>query len=370
MITVTDDAILAFRLARNGLSGPGHATVQDASRAVLGLQSQQINASVMGASQRTAGRPTQAALLAQTLEDHTLVRTWGPRDTVHLYDPADAPIVHAARQLWTQTGRRGVMPTDDELAPIRAWIATQTGPFSRDDVYPLVPDSFRQAMLAQFGPDHAMRYGTGRVLWVLARRGELVLADKVGAIQRYVARERWFPEPWSPPETEDAARQLTERYLRTYGPATPKDVAHFFGTTMGPARRWLAACPTVPVGGLDGLVCHEADADALIDAQAPEPAIRMLPPWDGWLMGHHHKHWTANPVDHPKIWRRSAVVAAVVLRRGRVVATWTQKLTKRRLTVTVTPLTDWDPAWIPEVEAEAGSMVRHLDRQDLRLVVL
>ena len=59
-------------------------------RAIIGAQSQQLSPSLLALSQRTAGRPTAAALERSLLEmPRELVRTWGQRGTVHVYAAAD-----------------------------------------------------------------------------------------------------------------------------------------------------------------------------------------------------------------------------------------------------------------------------------------
>ena len=60
------------------------------------------------------------------------------------------------------------------------------------------------------------------------------------------------------------------------------------------------------------------------------------------LMGHADKSWVLPDADErPLVWRKAAVVAPVVLARGRIVATWAHRVKARRLVVTVTPLSGW-----------------------------
>lgn len=54
-------------------------------------------------------------------------------------------------------------------------------------------------------------------------------------------------------------------------------------------------------------------------------------------MGHADKSWTVpDPARRTLVWRRAAFVAAVVLARGRVVATWSHRVRRGRLVVEVT----------------------------------
>ena len=79
-------------------------------------------------------------------------------------------------------------------------------------------------------------------------------------------------------------------------------------------------------------------------------------------MGHSDKSWTCPAVDDRKqVWRKSAVVAAAVLARGRVVAEWTRQVAGDRLRVTVLPLSRWKTSrHLPSVKREARDVAAHL----------
>ena len=104
---------------------------------------------------------------------------------------------------------------------------------------------------------------------------------------------------------------------------------------MREADGWLASLApgliSVSCGGRKGLA---ALADDARDLRADPPAgkdwpLRLLPLWDGLLMGHKDKTWTVpDAAERPAVWRRGAHVSAAVLHRGRIVAVWTQA--KRR----------------------------------------
>ncbi len=97
---------------------------------------------------------------------------------------------------------------------------------------------------------------------------------------------------------------------------------------------------------------------------------RLLPQWDGHLMTHKEKSWVVPDADEQKqVWRKAAVVAASLVDRGRVVATWKHKATKTRVTVAVTPLSGWRKRHLAAVEREAAAFSRHLGRDASAVVV-
>jgi hypothetical protein len=60
------------------------------------------------------------------------------------------------------------------------------------------------------------------------------------------------------------------------------------------------------------------------------------------LMAHVDKTWTVpDEAERKLVWRKAAMVSAVVIARGRIVATWTQKARRNALAVEVQPLSGW-----------------------------
>jgi hypothetical protein len=64
------------------------------------------------------------------------------------------------------------------------------------------------------------------------------------------------------------------------------------------------------------------------------------------------------------------MVTAVVLDRGRVVATWTQKATRKKLTVQIEPLSGWRKTKHQQgAMREAESVAAHLEVSEVELHV-
>ena len=100
--------------------------------------------------------------------------------------------------------------------------------------------------------------------------------------------------------------------------------------------------------------------------------LRLLPLWESMLMGHADKTWTVpDEADRKQVWRKGAFVAAVVIARGRVVATWTQKNVQRgRLIVEVQPLSRWQTSkHAAQVRSEARAVAAHLALDDADVTI-
>ncbi len=385
-LTVTEEQVLYFRARRGHLAGPGADDAAAAARAILGAQSQQLGPSLVALSQRLRGGPTAARLQNELLEPpRKLVRTWGQRDTIHVYDAAsDWAHVVAARRLWSPPGRRGVDPSK-ALLEKAGELLREKGVVTRSDLMPLLPRAFvRQAEVRTgWTGDAAARFAAGRVLWKLTHTGDACLAGKFGAEQGYACRRAWFPDlawPDPLPSPEQACEALARRYLEVNGPASASDLAHFFGARISAARSWIkrlerkselvrVSCE----GRRDLALLIEDVEDLTVTPPRGKSAwpVRMLPQWDTKLMGHADKSWTVPDESERKlVWRASAVVAAAVLARGRVVATWTQARKARRLEITVQPLRLWRSGYAKEVAREAEGIAAHLELGDVSVDIL
>jgi hypothetical protein len=91
--TATEEQVLYFRGRRGLLAGPGADDPVVTARSLLGAQAQQPGPGMLALSQRTKGRPGVAAIRAllsrKGRRAPRLVRAWGQRETLHIYDPRD-----------------------------------------------------------------------------------------------------------------------------------------------------------------------------------------------------------------------------------------------------------------------------------------
>jgi len=373
VIEITQEQVLYFRARRGHLAGPGAPTAAAAARTIVGAQSQQLPPSLLALSLRTKGRPTAEALKAQLAGPRPkLVRTWGQRDTLFIFDPAVWCDVVAARDQWSPGGRGGPMPTGAMLDKALKKVKAAGGPVTRTDLLGVAPVSFERAIAerAEAAGLDARRLAAARLIWKLAHRGDVCVADKAGTEQTYVLRSSHFPKlSWSPRPAAEAAADLARMYLAVHGPATANDVAHFFGAKVTTARTWLDSMDgelaEVRCGDRNGLVALAADVKTLRARPPSSPAqwpLRLLPLWESMLMAHADKSWTApDDADRKRIWRKAAYVSAVALDRGRAVATWSHKATRRKVTVEVEALSGWRrKTHEPAVRKEAAALAAHL----------
>ncbi len=391
-LRLTEDQVLFFRAKRGHLVGPGATSTAAAARALLGAQSQQLAPSLLALSLRTKGRPTAQALEAQLFEaPRKLVRTWGQRDTLFVFDPEeDWAEVVAARAEWRPSGLGGKLPSEAVLAKALETLVEADEPLCRSDLAGLVPkrylreiEAYVRKITGEVKEGALLQFATGRLFRMLAYRGEACFARKVGSQQSYATRSAWFSKlAWKRQSTaRDAAVRLADRYLSTYGPATATDLAHFFGARVAAARGWLDDIAAddgliaVLCGDRKGLFARRKDA-AELGKKSPSGVkawpVRLLPLWDAMLMGHADKRWAVpDPAEEKRIWRPGGYVAPTVLARGRIVATWKHKQTARRLEIQVQPLSAWRKGTHEAgVRRDAKAMAQHLSLETLELTIL
>lgn len=348
------------------------------------MQSQQLAPSLWGLAQRCAGSFTAAALQDELFgDDCTLVRTWGNRGTVHVYDLDHWRQVIASKAAWAVDVQRNVMPPSELVEQAHAQIVASGGMVTRADLMPLVKGAYLRESKAYIGDMmDPKRLGASRLIWSLVNRGDLCFAAKKGAEQAYVLRKIAHPKlKWPRLTGARASLELARDYLRSCGPASVHDLAHFFGARISQANKWEAALRAegalidVDVSTESGRACF-ALAEDEVDLRATAPngqqewPVRLLPMWDGLLMSHSDKSWSV-PLEAERklVWKKAAMVAPVVLARGLVVATWAHKLRAKCADVTITPLSGWRKTkHLAGVKKAAQAYAEHMGRPESQVL--
>lgn len=367
-LSLTSEQIRAFRAARSFLIDPAPDLVHCA-RVLMGAQAQVHTCALHALALRTANFPSAADVEEAILTSRTLVRTWGQRDTLHLYDVQDLPMIVGSRRIWKNTGRKGGMPSDELVEQMAQW-ALETGePITRAQLLEVLPqdyiDSLRDHKAAGTTPE---KLAASRIIWSLAMAGHIVFGAKQGREQGYVHRQLWLPElDWSVDDALTSAAEATRRYLSVFGPSTIQDIAHHVGSRISDCKQWMSllADELIEITCTDrpektGLLAMAKDADDL-QVTPVEYAPRLLPAYDTMLMSHKDKRWILPDADEePLIWKKAAVVRAVVIHQGQIVATWQQHKTTKKLTVTIEPLGAWRGEFLDAVALDAQRYAAHL----------
>jgi hypothetical protein len=343
--SLTWSGVTARRMARHALAEPATDLAAAGIASVLcGAHAQVLSAAELSIGRRIAGA-TRADVQRALWEERTLVKTFGPRGTVHLLSTADLP-------MWT-----GALPALPSSVPMHPDPVRFT-PEQADEVIAaigaalaeteLTVDELTEAIVDRAGPWAGERTMEAfQDLWprwrqltsTAAHRGMLCFGPNRGNKVTYTNPHRWLPG-LRPDDGDAALRTLVTRYLYAYGPATPQ---HF--------ARWLSIPPRRAVELFDELAGEleyvELDSEAgwtvtgdTETPRRPHRGIRLLPYFDAFVVaGQPRKRlFPGAAATRGLTPSGQAGNYPVLLVDGVVGGVWHQRRSGRKLAITVEPL--------------------------------
>jgi hypothetical protein len=336
--------VCARRLQRHALSAPAReAGPADVAAAICGAHAQVLSAAELSIGLRL-DRATRSDVRAALWAERSLVKTRGPRGTVHLLAARDLP-------MWT--GALSALPPSPSPFPEDVRLTRQ----QTDQVVEAIADALLDAELTVEELTEAIVERTG--LWAgdlvmeafqgkwprwrqaekeAANRGALCFGPNRERKVTYTSPRRWLPG-FQPAEGAAALSELLARYLHAYGPATPAQFA-----------QWLAVPPRWATELFDSLAARlqqvEVDGNPAWvvagDTAAPSTpprGVRLLPYFDAFAVGCHPRELL-----YPGRAGQRAMAGGqsgnypVLLIDGTVAGVWHLRRSGRRLDITVEPL--------------------------------
>ncbi len=333
MTQVTWSQVGWFRLRRNGLVEP-FDTPQDTTRALIGVQAQILPAAGISLMHRTLGEVDSTRLDVWLHQERTLLKLWGQRHTLHLYEPIEWPALQASLKPFVSWWERKLVKRDGDVLAYRQDVETiaavleQEGTLTRSRLRDLMPE-FNHALWVVIFMDLV---GNGLACHAGQDAGEGVFA----------ARSHWFPElDWEPPERGVADVSLTRRFFHAYGPATFRDMAYWRSVPLSRSRPWFdSVLPELVEIDVEGTAMHllADDLDALTQTP-PTPSewpARLLYRFDPLLLAHKDKSWLLLDSQHYKsVWKKGGHIEPVVLVRGKIHGTWRYDRRSRAVDLTI-----------------------------------
>jgi hypothetical protein len=368
--------VCARRLDRQGLSAPWHdARPADVVGAICGAHAQVMAAAELSLGLRLAGA-TRAHVREALWSERSLVKTRGPRGTVHLLPARDLP---------TWTGALSALPP----AGNRFREGVRLSPEQTDEVVAAIADALRDAELTVDELTEAIVQRTGswagdpvleafQGTWprwrtvedTAANRGALCFGPNRGRRVTYTSPRRWLPG-FRPADGRTALADLVRRYLHAYGPATPAQFAQWLSVS----RRWATELFDSLAGDLqavelDGTFAWVVAGDTTFPTTPPR-GVRLLPYFDAYLVGSHPRERL-----YPgRAGERALAVGQaghfpVLLVDGVVAGVWHHRRVGRDLEVTVEPLDRLTAAQRRELEGQVRRIGEVLESpSNLRLTI-
>ena len=335
-------AVCARRLDRHALTVPSH-DLSTVVGTVCGIHAQVASAAQISIGLRVTGKPAM----------DQLVKTYGPRGTVHLFPATEVAMWNAA--LASAAGRAPATlltaeQTDAVVAAIAAVVAERDEPLTVDDLH----DEVIARTGGWAGDEVVPAFGGAWPRWrvaigVAANRGLICFGPNRARRTTYVA----LPPAAVPP---DALAEVARRYLRAYGPATPRQFAQWFGAPAGDTFDRL---------DLDEVLIDGAPAYILAgDTEPSEPlrGIRLLPYFDAYVVGSHPRTLVFPGSAYQRaLSRGGAGPVPVVVVDGEIAGVWHYRRSGRAIAVTVESFVPLDPRLRRDLDVQVERLGEILD---------
>ena len=295
----------------------------------------------------------------QLYHDRTLVKLWGQRGTLHVYDSKDWPLV---------IGSCGSGPTWSERS-----LAQQGGDV---DKFHAIIDRIRKIAAEEGTVSRSILRSKGDIDWdvgvdvdllsswaglfsQLVIEGTLCHGKPGGGEGRFAHRAHWLPDlEWSPPSTKEADTELARRYLHTFGPSTVQDYGYWRGIPMSRARVAIGALEDdvieVECEGRE-LVIMKEDLPTLLEEPPQKQTwpVKMLYRFDPLLLGHKDKSWIIDMKYYDKVWIIAGHINGTILVGGKIQGTWKYTRKGKKLEIEVRPFRKFGKRLVRKVEREA-----------------
>ncbi|GAB14693.1 hypothetical protein ARGLB_074_00430 [Arthrobacter globiformis NBRC 12137] len=329
--------VCARRLERHWLAAPSQtATPAGIVRAMCGAHAQVMQAAELSVGMRGAGI-SRSDVRKALWDDGTLVRTFGPRGTVHLLPAAD---------LSQWTGALGAVPSHPALGQFLT-------PGQTDQIVAAIADALRDSELTADELNDAIVARTGawaaepvmpafQTMWPRWRaamgtagiRGALSFGAGRGRASTYRGPGQLLPG-FRPADAAPALGWLLRAYLQAYGPATP---AHFARWLAVP-REWASGLFDAHRGELAqvtvaGTLAWVLRSDAG-DIAAEPSGIRLLPYFDSYVVAGQPRNLLFPGVASTRaLARGQAGNYPVIVIDGVVRGLWHQRRSGKKLEIT------------------------------------
>src|SRR6266699_6220353 len=299
MISLSNDQVRLLRLRAQRLTPRSRDSVSDVAHLVKelgGIQAQDARAAPLALRVRSTGL-VAADVERARVQERTIIRTWGQRGTLHLLATEDlgwllpllGPIFIAASRR-----RRAELGLDEDTCArgiriIRKVLADH-GPLTRTELV---------EQLAIHGiplEDQARPHLLSRA----ALEGIICLGPDRDTEPTYVLLSDWVDQEHRGRPLLDVAahEELTRRYLKAYGPASPEDQSTWSGMPLSKTRvAWQHVADQlleVEIAGAPAWMLKTCAA-WLDELPAPAPIVRLLPRFDIYLLGYQNRDLSVPP---------------------------------------------------------------------------
>jgi hypothetical protein len=348
----------AWRLLQHGLSPRLNSqNIVEVVTRTGGIQAQVMSAAELALCTRVESLSPHE-VKAALWQDHTLVKTWAMRGTLHVLSASELPLYVAARdwqlnaswsKYFAEFGMTTLVQQEAFLSAIPHVL--EQGPLTRQQ---LADAAARHTGIAQVR-DFILSESWGSPLKPSAYRGELSFGPGQGQGVTFVNPRGWIGE-WQAIEPQLALQDIARRYLQAYGPATPEDFAFWWGCRKGLARQVLHSISEelveVEVEGWRAFALRAALP--LMQRVEPVEKVHLLPLFDAYTIGVPRDcEPLLAPIYKRQVFNLQGWAFAVVLVNGSIQGVWQHKTGRLQTVIKVRLFSSPTAAIQKGIEAEA-----------------
>lgn len=326
------------------------------SQDVCGIQAQVMSAAQMALWARMH-HLTRADIHSALWKDRALVKTSCMRGTLHLLPATDFSVyIRALKRSRMEALQRimskfGISPRDADGMTQAVVAALSDGPRTQGEltaqIKPLVGKRLRRWM---------------DLVWNVFKpalvEGHICYGPERGQEVTFVRVDQWLPKQKEADE-QQAKQFLLRRYLRAYGPASPRDFSKWAGLPIREVtpvwesldEEFVEVC----VEGWKGSILRE-DCKNLSGAELAGPMLRLLPGFDPYLLGHAEKNHLVSERHYKRVYRNQGWISPVVLLNGRVIGIWSYQRRGKKLSFEVELFHGLSKTLRARIEREAASL--------------
>jgi len=332
--------VAAWRLVRQRLAGNPARDPETVARDLVGVQAQVLSSAALSIALRSKGSTEQTT---RALAERRLIRSWGMRGTLHLFDGDDFPTIVAALKV-KEPWRRPAWLRYFGMTERQMEAGIEAVGEILDDGVPRTRAQLAGDMDARFGRavGELVRGSWGSFLKQAANKGYASQAWTDDSSIAFVRPDRWLSR-WRSEDPDEANRALVLRYLGAYGPASAAEVNRWWGVTGGGLKPVLkdltdqGDLTEVEVDGERGLL----RAGDLAEIEAVKPlrngGVRLLGPFDPLIVGAGLRGQLIPAAHLSRVSRTAGWISPVVLIDGQVAGVWTSARDGKRLRITIDP---------------------------------
>jgi hypothetical protein len=362
MTSFTWDQVLRFRANRHFLNRPaatGDRSVEAVVSVLAGIQAQVMSAGELQLWARLDG--LQAGEVdAMLWQEHSLVKTWAMRGTLHLLTAEDLPVyvaaMHSTRNMYRKQYWLKAFGTDlEEIEAIVAAVYTVL------DGKTLSREELAEGIVKVAKVPHQrdrLRSGWGEFLKLASYHGYLCFGPSQGQNVTFVRPDQWIKN-WHEVDPDEAMRTIARRYFAAFGPSPRDEFSHWWGIQGAEGRHFIKLLQDelveVDVAGWKGWLL-KADVDALQTA-SEESFVRLLPNFDTFTLTAYHERSLLLAEDLlPRIYRKQGWISPVIVVNGRIQGVWKYEQKRKHIQVSIEPFAEFSASVKEAVDVEAARL--------------